>query len=663
MSPDHRHARLDGALILSALMLLAWAPNARALRVVDYNVLNYPGNSGPARDPLYRTILSPLSPDILVTEEQTSAAGVGEFLTQVLNTMEPAQWDSAQFVDGNDTDCGFFYKPSKVQFLGQWYFYPNPLTNLRYVHVYRVRPVGYTSGAAEIRFYAFHLKASTGSSNVSARLAEATGIRDSMNAMPPGTHAFALGDFNFYTGTEPGLAKFLETQTVNIGQLYDPLGLQDIQWQDNTSIMYAWTQSPCGTGDTGCASGAATGGMDDRFDLILPTLNWNDGQGYELIPNSYVPVGNDGLHHNVGITAPPTIPEGAAYATALHGASDHLPVRVDLQLPAQSTAPTMLAIGTVIVGGGASLSIGNPATPPADALTYSFAAPAGFAAPSGTFDLAAGGPDASHSITTTAGAPGSRSGDLVITTDDPDHPTRTVTLTANVLDHAVAALDSLTPTIVSTVDFGTHGPGQFSPQSMAVYNYAYSSLQARLALNGASITGGAGRFSIAGGFSPALIADAGQRYDVVFDDAGATPDSTYDATLTFTSDDEALPGAEPQPDLVVTLSARATGSSTGIGGPSAPTATVLYAPFPNPQLGSSTVRFDLAKATDARLEVFDLGGRHIATLANRAFEPGRYSLSWDGRSDAGAGTGPGVYFVRLSGRGIKPQTARIAVVK
>jgi len=42
-------------------------------------------------------------------------------------------------------------------------------------------------------------------------------------------------------------------------------------------------------------------GVDDRFDLILPTLNWNDGQGYELVPGTYRPVGNDGYRFNADI--------------------------------------------------------------------------------------------------------------------------------------------------------------------------------------------------------------------------------------------------------------------------------------------------------------------------------------------------------------------------
>src|SRR5580765_4611864 len=425
----------------SAALLLALAAPAHALRLIDWNVLNYPGTTGATRDPFYRTVLAPLSPDVLVTEETTSQAGVTEFLGS-LNVMEPGQWSAATFVDGNDTDTGLFYKPGKVQFLGQWAFYPNPASLLRYVHVYRLKPVGYVSDAAEFRIYAVHLKASTGFE--SQRLAESQGLRDSMNAMPPGTHAFIAGDFNFYTGLEPGMQKLIENQASNIGQVYDPMGFQNISWQDNTQIQPWWTQSPCKTGDTGCAPGAATGGIDDRFDLILPTNPWKDGLGLELVAGTYISVGNDGLHHNNSIQDPPTIPEGAAYATALHTVSDHLPVRVDIRLPAILNAGSgPLAFGTVITGATASqnFAVGNDVGNPGETLTYTWTPPAGFTAPAGSqsrLPLAS----ASDAISLDTSAPGVFSGSLQIGSNAVDAPNPSITVSGTVLRHASASLDS-----------------------------------------------------------------------------------------------------------------------------------------------------------------------------------------------------------------------------
>jgi hypothetical protein len=667
MAPEPWVARHTRALLFAILTLFASAPAAHAARIVSYNILNYPGSTGATRDPLFRTILSPLGADVVVVGEITSQAGVDEFLGSVLNTMEPGLWSAAPFVNGNDTDNAIFWKTSKFQFLGQWGFYPNAANLLRLVHVYRLKPAGYTSGATEIRIYAMHLKASTGFE--AQRFAECTGLRDSMNAVPPGTHAIALGDFNFYAGdgTEPGFGKMLESQADNDGRLYDPLGLQGLDWQDNTTIQYAWTQSPCATGDTGCASGASTGGMDDRFDLILPTYNWNDGEGLDLIPNTYVAVGNDGQHHNNGINAPPTIPEGSTYANALHAAADHLPVRIDIMLPARQTVSGgPFAFGTVITGATATtnLTVGNPATPPADTLEYTLSATAGFTAPAGSFTRLAGPGSDSHTIGMDTSTPGGKTGTATVHSNSLDAPTFNVGLSGTVLRHASPSLDSASVVTASALDFGVHDPDGFTDGEARLHNQGYDALQAQLAVASASVVGGDGRFTIVGGTAPIQLAGIGETYTIHFDDAGATRDSLYEATLVIQSADQALPGGVAHADLQVSLTAQLTpGSTTGIGAGDVPTITRLQAPFPNPLRGTSTVHFDLARAADVRLEVFDLSGRRVATLASHAFAPGRWSATWNGRHDSGAPAGAGLYFVRLSGDGLPMQTARLAVVR
>ncbi len=668
MAPERWPARALRALALVVFAAFVAAPAAQALRIVDYNVLNYPGTTGSARDPSFRTIIQLVAPDLIVAEEMTSQAGTTEFLNS-LNVMEPGQWAALPFIDGGDTDCAFFYKPSKFAIPTQSYFYPDPTTNLRLVHVYRVRPLGYTSNDALISFYSLHLKASKGTACTpinceTRRLNECIGLRDSMNAMPAGSHAFALGDYNFYTGTEPGLSKLLESQSNNTGRLYDPLGLQGINWQDNGSIALYHTQSPCKDGT--CANGAANGGLDDRFDLILPTLNWNDGQGYEIIPGSYRTVGNDGLHLNGNITDAPTIPEGSDYAIALKAVSDHLPVRVDIQVPAKISLPASIAFGSVLVGATATqnLSVSNPAVPPADVLDYSLSPDAGFSAPGGPLTLAAGAPPANHTIGMETATPGVRDGFLFVSADDPDNPFSLLPLSGTVLDHAQASLDSTSALLAQPLDFGVHAGGTFSTLMARVHDRGYTSLRARLSVNSGAIVGGDGRFSIVGGFSPALVSGVARAYTVQFNDAGATPDLDYDATLTFASADEPLPGATAQPALTVSLHAKVTGSAVGVpGGTILPTTTRLYPPTPNPTAQGARVHFDLAREGDLRLDVFDLAGRRVATLASGAFAPGQYDFPWDGRAEGGATLGSGLYFVRLSIAGSPTRIARLVVLR
>jgi hypothetical protein len=413
--------------------------------------------------------------------------------------------------------------------------------------------------------------------------------------------------------------------------------------------------------------GFAGGGMDDRFDQFLETYNLADGNGLELLASTYKAVGNDGLHFNNDLNDPPVIPEGQAYADALVFASDHLPLRVDIQLPAEVQAPSMVAFGTVIVGAAAqqSVSISNPAVAPADDLDYSLAASAGFSAPGGTFAIEPGAPALLHNLSMSTASAGVKSGTLTVASDAADAPSLQVPLGGTVLRHAVASLDAGSQDLESSVDFGDHPVGQFSDQPTAVHNQGWDALQARLALATATISGGGGRFSIVGGFSPVLVGGTAQPYTLHFDDSnlGAPSDTVVTAAITFQSGDEALPGAQQQPDLVVTLRAKVLAQATDALA-SLPTVTRLFAPFPNPpQHAGTTFRFDLAQAGDVQLEVFDVAGRRVASLAANRYERGRHAVHWDGRGDGGTRLGSGVYFVRFAGGAVAVQTVRVTLLR
>jgi hypothetical protein len=319
--------------------------------------------------------------------------------------------------------------------------------------------------------------------------------------------------------------------------------------------------------------------------------------------------------------------------------------------------------GTAIVGAAATLgavSIANPAVPPSDALDVTFTSPAGLSAP--PLSVAAGGPAAAPILHLDTF--GVYSGSLGIASDAPDNPTASVALSGTVLRHAAASLDSEAVTLAGALDFGVHDPGAFADLDQRVHNQGYDALQARLALASAVVTGGDGHFTVVAGATPALLAGTGETFTVHFDDGGATRDSLYEAALTFASGDEPLPGALAQPDLAVALKAKLTpGSITGVPGAHLPTVTQLYTPFPNPLHGSTTVRFDLARPGSIRLEVFDLTGRRVHTIAEGGYPAGGFRLPWDGRDDDGVRVGSGLYYVRLSGEGIGRMTARLAVLR
>jgi hypothetical protein len=72
----------------------------------------------------------------------------------------------------------------------------------------------------------------------------------------------------------------------------------------------------------------------------------------------------------------------------------------------------------------------------------------------------------------------------------------------------------------------------------------------------------------------------------------------------------------------------------------------LGPPAPNPARGALRLSFDLPRAMHARLEVLDVQGRVVATLAEGDFSAGRHERAWDASAhDVRAGAG--LYFVRL----------------
>jgi len=69
--------------------------------------------------------------------------------------------------------------------------------------------------------------------------------------------------------------------------------------------------------------------------------------------------------------------------------------------------------------------------------------------------------------------------------------------------------------------------------------------------------------------------------------------------------------------------------------------------YPNPARTAATIKFSLAEATTAELEVYDLSGRRVATLCSGAAEAGEREVVWNLAGDDGSAVPPGVYIYRL----------------
>jgi hypothetical protein len=72
---------------------------------------------------------------------------------------------------------------------------------------------------------------------------------------------------------------------------------------------------------------------------------------------------------------------------------------------------------------------------------------------------------------------------------------------------------------------------------------------------------------------------------------------------------------------------------------------------PNPFAESTEVELVLRREERLAVEIYDVRGRRVATLASRVMAEGRHTLSWNGRDAGGRRVASGIYFVRVSGAG------------
>jgi len=91
--------------------------------------------------------------------------------------------------------------------------------------------------------------------------------------------------------------------------------------------------------------------------------------------------------------------------------------------------------------------------------------------------------------------------------------------------------------------------------------------------------------------------------------------------------------------------------ANAVGAAGAPSRTRLVGNSPNPFNPATEIRFDLAERGSVRLEVYNVSGRLVRTLAKGEWNAGSHAVVWDGRDDDGAEVSSGVYFYRLQAAG------------
>jgi len=459
-------------LIMVAALAASVASAQAQLRVVAWNLSNYNGSD---RQSAIQTAVygsfegRRMAPDVILAQEFSSASALSTFLNVVNSAPgSPGDWAAAPFLSSPDSASVMIYRTSKVTFLGVTRIAQadagttgQPRDTFRY----DIRPVGYNAASTSLGMYNVHLKAGSTSTDNSRRLVETTRIR--LNAqgqdtnpsefpndgLPAGWNFIVAGDFNMQSSSQTSYQQLVASQANDTGRCFDPINMPG-SWNNSSTFRMIHTQDPSGAG-----------GMDDRHDQILVSGGLLDAEGLDYIgllagpqnpvawnpsrwddPNhSYRSYGNDGTSFDQSLTVAGNVAVGPTIAQALKDCATtsggHLPVLVDLRVPAKVTSPLAVNFGQVVQNSSAqtTFTVGNNGNVTLwtiagiQPLRYTLAGSPGFALAGGPFVDAPGGGVNVHTLTMNTSTPGIFSGTVVITSNDPDMPTRIIQVSGEVI--------------------------------------------------------------------------------------------------------------------------------------------------------------------------------------------------------------------------------------
>ncbi len=294
--------------------------------VMSYNVLNFP--DGVNRIDTLKKVLSYYTPDILMLQELKSSAGLNQ-ITSALNDLSNDQYVSGTWVAQQSVPGSAYKLQQNIVYNTTIFGLASErviLTGTRDVNYFKLyirdENLPFANDTVFLHVYVTHLKSSQGVDNEAARYEMAQAMRADINALPPYSYVLSGGDFNLYNSSEAAYQHLLTTGVTNT--LVDPINMPG-DWHSslfpNKEILTQSTR-------LNALSDGAGGGIDDRFDFVLQSIELQAGNNELSYANgTYKAMGNNGTCYNTDIFNCSTfnnVPD--SILRALYYNSDHLPV-------------------------------------------------------------------------------------------------------------------------------------------------------------------------------------------------------------------------------------------------------------------------------------------------------------------------------------------------
>ncbi|MSS73884.1 MAG: T9SS type A sorting domain-containing protein [Candidatus Latescibacteria bacterium] len=84
--------------------------------------------------------------------------------------------------------------------------------------------------------------------------------------------------------------------------------------------------------------------------------------------------------------------------------------------------------------------------------------------------------------------------------------------------------------------------------------------------------------------------------------------------------------------------------------------------YPNPFNPETAIRYELPRATNVRMTIYNAQGQAVRTLVDGPRPAGAQAVRWDGRDDRGRGVASGIYYYRLEAAGFS-ETQKMLLLK
>ena len=336
------------------------------IKAMMYNVLNY-SDSEVSRNktPFLSTILDEVKPDLFMVCEMIDEIG-SNYLFE--NSIIP--------FNENFQKAPFEENQSGSYSLQQMVYYNTEKLILEETRVitadtrdinqytFKINTENLNTNPITIEVFVTHLKASTGSSNRQRRLNSIQSFVSYTNNIADDSYVLFAGDLNFYTSNEEGYQHLIDDRNPIV--IIDPIDRptpnfpeDGIDYYENYNSTYFWNNSSfrdihsqsTRTSNIGFIDDSgSTGGLDDRFDFIMMSKNFNTSTSLYYVNDSYKVVGNNGNCYNSFISNPNC---SGVYSQTLRDAliefSDHLPVVMEIETP-ENTLSTNLIRETNFIG-------------------------------------------------------------------------------------------------------------------------------------------------------------------------------------------------------------------------------------------------------------------------------------------------------------------------